>query len=46
MSTLEQDIETMRRLAVLAWQRGDLIGWSVASCALLAWRLAHWAGVR
>lgn len=46
MSTLEQDIEKMRRLAVLAWERGDLIGWWLASCALLAWRLAYRAGVR
>jgi hypothetical protein len=46
VSTLEQDIEKVRGVAVLAWQRGDLMSWWLASCVLLAWRLAYRAGVR
>lgn len=43
MPTIDEDIETMRALARLSWDRRDWFGWWFASSAVLAWRIARWA---
>lgn len=46
MSELADDIRAARRSADQLWSRGDLIGWWMAWCAWISWRLAYKAGVR
>jgi hypothetical protein len=41
---IDRDIETARALAQLAWDRRDWPGWLMASCVLLAWRIARVTG--
>jgi hypothetical protein len=46
MGTLNEDIDQMRELVQGAYDRGDWFAWFLGSFALLAWRLARWAGMR
>jgi len=46
MASIDDDIETVRSLAIDSWERGNLGLWLIESCVVMAWRIARAFGAK
>lgn len=46
MSSIDEDIEKVRRLTVRAWEDKSLGVWLIASCVLLGFRIGRALGAK